>query len=222
MMRKESFSPPPRSPVSTERLNGAVTWFSTTKGFGFIKPADGSEDVFVHVSVVQRAGLEQLKEGATVSCEVAPGKKGRQVTRMLEVDDSTAVENPQGEPPRSPRPPRSGFNSGFDRRDRGGFGGGFDRGGFDRGGFDRGGPAGEPGEGTVKWFNATKGFGFITPDSGGKDVFLHASVLRRAGLVDVQPGQRVRFSLIERDKGPEARTLEIDGEAPIAPSEDAY
>lgn len=242
MMRKGSFSSSsaPRPPMATERLSGAVTWFSATKGFGFIKPTDGSEDVFVHVSVVQRAGLEQLKEGATVSCEVAPGKKGRQVTRMLEVDDSTAVENPQGEPPRAPRPPRGGFGGGdsygdrggfgggfgggYDRGDRGGFGGGFDRGdrgGFGGGGFDRGGPAGEPGEGTVKWFNATKGFGFITPDSGGKDVFLHASVLRRAGLVDVQPGQRVRFSSIERDKGPEARTLELDGEAP-APSGDSY
>jgi len=230
MMRKGSFSSAPRPPMATERLSGAVTWFSATKGFGFIKPTDGSEDVFVHVSVVQRAGLEQLKEGATISCEVAPGKKGRQVTRMLEVDDSTAVENPQGEPPRAPRPPRAGGFGGDsygDRGggfggDRGGFGGG-DRGGFgggDRGGFgggfgaDRGGPPGESGEGTVKWFNATKGFGFITPDSGGKDVFLHASVLRRAGLVDVQPGQRVRFSSIERDKGPEARTLELDGEAP--------
>ncbi len=251
MMRKGSFSSAPRPPMATERLSGAVTWFSATKGFGFIKPTDGSEDVFVHVSVVQRAGLEQLKEGATISCEVAPGKKGRQVTRMLEVDDSTAVENPQGEPPRAPRPPRAGGfggdsygdrgggfggdRGGFGGGDRGGFGGG-DRGGFggggfgggdrggfgggDRGGFgggfgaDRGGPPGESGEGTVKWFNATKGFGFITPDSGGKDVFLHASVLRRAGLVDVQPGQRVRFSSIERDKGPEARTLELDGEAP--------
>ena len=120
MMRKGSFSSSsaPRPPMATERLSGAVTWFSATKGFGFIKPTDGSEDVFVHVSVVQRAGLEQLKEGATVSCEVAPGKKGRQVTRMLEVDDSTAVENPQGEPPRSPRPPR-----GDSYGDRGGFGG---------------------------------------------------------------------------------------------------
>lgn len=65
--------------------------------------------------------------------------------------------------------------------------------------------------GTVKWFNATKGFGFITPDTGGKDVFLHASVVRRAGLVEVQPGQRVRYTAVEREKGPEARTLEMVG-----------
>ena len=72
-----------------------------------------------------------------------------------------------------------------------------------------------PGEGIVKWFNPTKGFGFITPDNGGKDVFLHASVVRRAGLADVQPGQRVRYTSIDRDKGPEARTLTVtdDGAA---------
>ena len=70
--------------------------------------------------------------------------------------------------------------------------------------------------GTGKWFNATKGFGFITPDAGGKDVFLHASVVRRAGLMEVQPGQRVRYTAVEREKGPEARTLEIvqGGDAP--------
>jgi CspA family cold shock protein len=190
------------------------------------------------VSVVQRAGLDSLREGTTVSCEVAPGKKGRQVMRLLEVDESTAVAGGgSGEREDRPRAPRGGFGGdrggfggdfggdrggfggGYDRGDRGGFGGGFDRGdrggfgggfGGDRGGFDRNSGPTESGEGIVKWFNATKGFGFITPDSGGKDVFLHASVLRRAGLVEVQPGQRVRFTSIERDKGPEARSLEVN------------
>ena len=134
--------------------------------------------------------LDGLREGATVICEVAPGKKGRQVARLLEVNDETAVSHPGGEPEGSfrPRPPRA-------------LGGG--------GGFPAGQPPGEPGEGLVKWFNATKGFGFITPDAGGKDVFLHASVVRRAGLMEVQPGQRVRYTAVEREKGPEARTLEI-------------
>jgi len=184
MMRKGPFPPsqqPP--PMETDRLSGAVTWFSTSKGFGFIKPADGTEDVFVHVSVVQRAGLEGLREGATVNCEVAPGKKGRQVMRLLDVDDSTATpESTDGGFRTGPRPPRAGFAAA---------------------------PAGEPGEGAIKWFNATKGFGFITPDSGGKDVFLHASVVRRAGLMDVQPGQRVRYTAVDREKGPEARTIEL-------------
>lgn len=57
--------------------------------------------------------------------------------------------------------------------------------------------------GTVKWFNATKGFGFIQPDSGGKDVFLHISALERAGLREIADGQKVSFEL---ESGRDGRT----------------
>ncbi|MBV8165273.1 MAG: CspA family cold shock protein [Alphaproteobacteria bacterium] len=190
--------PSSRPPAATDRLTGAVTWFSASKGFGFIKPADGTEDVFVHVSVVQRAGLDGLREGATVTCEVAPGKKGRQVVRLLDVNDETAVAPDAGHGGEH----GGGEHGGFRPRPPRPFGGA-------GGSYGAPQPAGEPGEGTVKWFNATKGFGFITPDTGGKDVFLHASVVRRAGLMEVQPGQRVRYTAVEREKGPEARTLEM-------------
>ena len=49
---------------------GTVKWFNTTKGFGFIQPEDGGKDVFVHISAVQRAGLDALDEGAKVSYEL--------------------------------------------------------------------------------------------------------------------------------------------------------
>ena len=49
--------------------------------------------------------------------------------------------------------------------------------------------------GTVKWFNAVKGFGFIAPDQGGKDVFLHVSALERAGLNGIADGQKVNYEL---------------------------
>ncbi len=49
--------------------------------------------------------------------------------------------------------------------------------------------------GTVKWFNPTKGFGFITPDEGGADAFVHISAVERAGLGSLQEGQRVNFEL---------------------------
>jgi cold shock protein len=53
--------------------------------------------------------------------------------------------------------------------------------------------------GTVKWFNATKGFGFIQPDDGGNDVFVHISAVERAGLGSLSEGQKITFEL-ERDK----------------------
>ena len=50
--------------------------------------------------------------------------------------------------------------------------------------------------GTVKWFNATKGFGFIQPDNGGKDAFVHISAVERAGLTGLREGQKVEFELV--------------------------
>ena len=50
--------------------------------------------------------------------------------------------------------------------------------------------------GTVKWFNSTKGYGFIQPDDGGKDVFVHISAVERAGMRDLQEGQKVSFEVI--------------------------
>ncbi len=50
--------------------------------------------------------------------------------------------------------------------------------------------------GTVKWFNATKGFGFIQPDDGGKDVFVHISAVERAGLRDLAEGQKVVYEIV--------------------------
>jgi CspA family cold shock protein len=57
--------------------------------------------------------------------------------------------------------------------------------------------------GTVKWFNPTKGFGFIQPDAGGTDVFVHASAVERAGLGTLNEGQKVSYE-IERDRGKSA------------------
>ena len=51
--------------------------------------------------------------------------------------------------------------------------------------------------GTVKWFNSQKGFGFIEPDNGGKDVFVHISALERAGMASLSEGQKVSFDVVE-------------------------
>ena len=56
---------------------GTVKWFNATKGFGFIQPADGSKDVFVHVSAVEKAGLTTLKDGQKVEYELVKGQNGK-------------------------------------------------------------------------------------------------------------------------------------------------
>ena len=63
--------------------------------------------------------------------------------------------------------------------------------------------------GTVKWFNTSKGFGFIMPEDGGKDVFVHASVLARSGLAELSEGQVVRVRVAQGAKGPEATYIEM-------------
>jgi CspA family cold shock protein len=63
--------------------------------------------------------------------------------------------------------------------------------------------------GTVKWYSAAKGFGFIVRDSGGKDVFVHASALERAGITGLSEGQRVFMGVAEGRKGPEAASIQV-------------
>ncbi|MHC4193973.1 MAG: cold-shock protein [Planctomycetota bacterium] len=58
------------------------------------------------------------------------------------------------------------------------------------------------GTGTVKWFNETKGFGFITPDSGGDDLFVHHSEIKTAGYASLDEGQKVQFEIGQGKKGP--------------------
>jgi CspA family cold shock protein len=202
---------------------GKVKWFNTAKGFGFIQPDDGGQDIFVHVSAVERAGLSQLDEGQTVNYDLEQdSRSGKTAAGNLEVTGSA----PAGARP-APRAPRPGGFGG----DRGGFGGGGDRGGgygggggggfgggrsggggFGGGGGDRGGGFGGgggaargagqvmgSGSGKVKWFNATKGFGFILPDEGGPDIFVHVSAVERAGLNSLDEGMTVSYDL-EQDR----------------------
>lgn len=61
----------------TEMPNGTVKWFNPTKGFGFIQPEDGSKDVFVHISAVERAGMKGLNEGQRISFELERGQQGK-------------------------------------------------------------------------------------------------------------------------------------------------
>lgn len=99
---------------------------------------------------------------------------------------------------------------------RGGGGGGFRREGGGGGGFGGGdrpprAPLGDPQDGVVKFFNGARGFGFITPDGGGADVFVHVSAVERAGLTQLVEGQKVNFQTLPdtKGKGPKAVNLKV-------------
>ena len=65
--------------------NGTVKWFNTTKGYGFIEPEEGGKDVFVHISAVQRSGLEGLSDNQKVSYELEEARDGRQAAGSIQL-----------------------------------------------------------------------------------------------------------------------------------------
>jgi CspA family cold shock protein len=66
-----------------------------------------------------------------------------------------------------------------------------------------------PATGVVKWYNATKGFGFVSANDGGKDIFVHASVLERSGVGSLAEGQAVSMQVVQGAKGPEAISIQV-------------
>lgn len=167
------------------QVKAVVKWFNTGKGFGFVAPADGTPDAFLHISVLNRMGMQQIADGTELLVMVAHGNKGPQVTRIIEVLGISENAGNGG-----------GFGGGGGR----GFGGGYAE---ERPYISSGGPEIEM-SGTVKWFKPDKGFGFVSADDGDKDIFVHKSVLRRAGIMELEPGQRVKMRVQTASKGREA------------------
>jgi cold shock CspA family protein len=69
--------------------------------------------------------------------------------------------------------------------------------------------AAQEGLGVVKWYNATKGFGFVTPDLGGEELFLHRSALEQIGLSEIAEGTRVRVQVAQGTRGPQVTSLQL-------------
>ncbi len=182
--------PPPSFPsLSTGSGGGAratVKWYNPDKGFGFIELADGSGDVFLHAKVLQSSGHQAVSPGAVLQVRVGQGQRGREVEQVISVDESTA---------RAPEPAgAAGFRPRVQRSPR---------------------PQADLSNaaemtGVVKWYNPTKGFGFISPQGGGKDLFVHATTLERAGISSLQEGQVVRVKAVAGAKGPEVGAISSD------------
>jgi cold shock protein len=143
---------------------GVVKFFNPQKGFGFIVRDDGGEDVFVHISAVEQAGLTDLADGQPLEFTLVD-RGGKTSATNLRID---------GEP----MPVERG----------GGGGGDGDRGPQRQ-------LTGEKAQGTVKFFNAMKGFGFIQRDDGQPDAFVHISAVERAGMPTLNEGDRLAFEL---------------------------
>jgi cold shock protein len=163
---------------------GVVKFFNAQKGFGFVVRDDGGEDVFVHISAVEQAGLTGLAEGQPLGFTLVD-RGGRISATELKIDGE-----PMPVQERAPREPREG---GFG--DRGPRQGGFGGPGGDRGGAPQRQLTGEKATGTVKFFNAMKGFGFIQRDDGQPDAFVHISAVERAGMSTLNEGDKLQFEL---------------------------
>lgn len=170
--------------IAIGTAKGTVKFFNGQKGFGFIVRDDGGEDVFVHISAVEAAGLTGLADGQPLEFTLTE-RNGKVSATDLVIEGEPLPVTDRG-------PPRD--------RDAGGFG-------------DRPRPRdrsaapvtnGERVEGTVKFFNGQKGFGFIQRNDGGPDAFVHISAVERAGMNGLAEGQRVSFELEEDRRGKQA------------------
>src|SRR5690349_2564237 len=136
---------------------GVVKFFNPQKGFGFIVRDDGGEDVFVHISAVEGAGLTDLADGQPLEFTLVD-RGGRISATNLRIEgEPMAVERAERGPQRQ--------------------------------------LTGEKASGTVKFFNAMKGFGFIQRDDGQPDAFVHISAVERAGIPTLNEGDRLEFEL---------------------------
>ena len=160
------------SPAQSYR--GRIKWFDATRGFGFVIPDDGTADILIHFSVLREHGRRMLPEGASVVCEAVVRNRGLQATRVVSFDLTSAT----------------GVD--FDLRSS-------HR--VERNDADQAEGAGPLEPVMVKWFNRLKGYGFLNRIDDEADIFVHMETLRRAGIIDIEPEDRLNARITESGKG---------------------
>ncbi|TNE34457.1 MAG: cold shock domain-containing protein [Alphaproteobacteria bacterium] len=150
-----------------KKVAATVKFFDEAKGFGFVSPADGSPDAFVHISVLQDTSYNELSEGMQIVCDLADGDRGQQVVAIHEPEDAAETGG--------------GVSANFEV------------------------------EGTVTSFVPEHKYGFVTPKTGGEDVFIHTNMLDRSNVDLEKFGLDTKVKCVVRMglKGPIADSLEI-------------
>lgn len=164
-------------------VRATVKWFDPLKGYGFLETEEGSSDLFCHLSAVQASGRDTLPQGAAMTCEIVQGDRGPQVSKVLSVEPPATGSGPAEQ--------RQSFDARYP-------------------GPQASAPPASVMElsGTVKFFDPARGFGFVVPDDGGREVFVHSSVLFRSGMTDLSPGQRVLVRAEDQPRGFQATDIE--------------